>query len=108
MTGRVQGVWYRAFVADTAGAAGVGGSATNQPDGTVLMELEGEEQAVYEVLEHVGAPARPWLASPTSGSTPSTRPDRAASRSVRRLSADRFRPEVEGLVEGAGRATASW
>jgi acylphosphatase len=51
VTGRVQGVWYRAFVADAAGAAGVSGFATNQPDGTVLLELEGEEQAVYEVLE---------------------------------------------------------
>jgi len=51
VTGRVQGVWYRAFVDNAAGAAGVGGFATNQPDGTVLMELEGEEQAVYEVLE---------------------------------------------------------
>ena len=51
MTGRVQGVWYRAFVADAAGGAGVTGFATNEPDGTVLMELEGAEQAVYEVLE---------------------------------------------------------
>jgi acylphosphatase len=51
VTGRVQGVWYRAFVADAARRAGLTGFARNEPDGTVVIELQGEQEAVYGVLE---------------------------------------------------------
>jgi acylphosphatase len=51
VTGRVQGVWFRAFVADAAHKARVTGFASNEPDGSVLVEVEGDEPAVYEVLE---------------------------------------------------------
>jgi acylphosphatase len=50
VTGRVQGVWYRAFVADAARAHGVAGFATNERDGSVLIELEGPASAVDAVL----------------------------------------------------------
>jgi acylphosphatase len=53
VTGRVQGVWYRAFVADAARAAEVAGLARNQRDGSVLVELEGDEHAVHRVLEQL-------------------------------------------------------
>lgn len=47
--GRVQGVFFRAFVADSASRHGVAGSAVNEPDGTVRVRLEGEPDAVAAV-----------------------------------------------------------
>jgi acylphosphatase len=47
--GRVQGVSFRAHVADAAARAGVDGSATNCPDGTVEVRLEGAPDAVAAV-----------------------------------------------------------
>ncbi|MFN8111985.1 MAG: acylphosphatase [Solirubrobacterales bacterium] len=47
--GRVQGVFFRAFVADSARRHGVAGSAVNEPDGTVRVRLEGEPAAVTAV-----------------------------------------------------------
>ncbi len=47
--GRVQGVFFRAFVQDAAGRAGVGGRAINREDGTVAVRLEGDAAAVAEV-----------------------------------------------------------
>jgi acylphosphatase len=47
--GRVQGVFFRAFVQDAAEHAGVSGRAVNRDDGTVALRLEGDAEAVAEV-----------------------------------------------------------
>ena len=47
--GRVQGVFFRAFVQDAAERAGVCGRAVNREDGTVAVRLEGDAAAVAEV-----------------------------------------------------------
>lgn len=51
VTGQVQGVGFRAFVADRARRAGVAGWACNRDDGTVHAHLEGEPSAVELVIE---------------------------------------------------------
>ena len=50
ITGRVQGVFFRAHVADAARAAGVSGWAANLPDGSVEVHAEGGEEGVEAVL----------------------------------------------------------
>jgi acylphosphatase len=50
VSGSVQGVGYRWFVRGLAHDAGLGGSATNLPDGRVEVVLEGPEDAVGAVL----------------------------------------------------------
>jgi acylphosphatase len=52
--GRVQGVFFRAFVRDAAERAGVAGRAENLSDGTVAVRLEGAADAVAEVERAVG------------------------------------------------------
>jgi len=47
--GRVQGVFFRAFVREAAERAGVAGRAVNRADGTVAVRLEGPPDAVAEV-----------------------------------------------------------
>ena len=47
--GRVQGVFFRAFVRDAADRAGVCGRAVNLDDGTVAVRLEGDAAAVADV-----------------------------------------------------------
>jgi acylphosphatase len=47
--GRVQGVFFRAFVQEAAQRAGVAGRARNAADGTVVVHLEGEAAAVADV-----------------------------------------------------------
>ena len=42
--GRVQGVGFRAFVQQTAQAAGFTGWVRNMSDGTVTMEVQGPEE----------------------------------------------------------------
>lgn len=58
VSGRVQGVCFRAFVRDTANAQGVTGWAHNIPDGTVEVMLYGDNKAVNTVLDalHQGPP----------------------------------------------------
>lgn len=46
VTGRVQGVGYRAFALRAAAAAGVGGFVRNERDGSVYAEAEGERAAL--------------------------------------------------------------
>lgn len=47
--GRVQGVFFRAFVREEARRRGVAGRAVNRDDGTVAVRLEGEADAVDAV-----------------------------------------------------------
>jgi len=48
--GRVQGVFYRAFVGAEAERHGVAGRAVNRDDGTVAVHLEGDVDAVAAVI----------------------------------------------------------
>ena len=57
VTGRVQGVFYRAGMREQAERLEVAGWVRNEPDGTVKAHLEGAPEAVSELLE--------WCASGT-------------------------------------------
>lgn len=50
VSGRVQGVGFRAAVERAARSRGVAGWVRNRPDGTVEAVLEGEEDAVSALL----------------------------------------------------------
>lgn len=51
ITGRVQGVGFRAFVADEAERRGLSGSVRNRRDGGVEAVIAGEEKIVDEMVE---------------------------------------------------------
>jgi acylphosphatase len=53
VSGRVQGVFYRAFTKDKARELGVKGWVRNIPGGGVEAVLEGERQKVGELLRHM-------------------------------------------------------
>jgi acylphosphatase len=57
VTGRVQGVFYRAGMREQAERLDVAGWVRNEPDGSVRAHLEGAPAAVSELLE--------WCASGT-------------------------------------------
>ncbi len=59
VSGRVQGVYYRATTRDTARERGVDGWVRNLEDGRVEAVFEGPERAVTGMLEwcHEGSPA---------------------------------------------------
>lgn len=50
VTGRVQGVFYRASTRDRARELGLIGWVKNTPDGAVELEVEGEAEQVEELL----------------------------------------------------------
>ncbi|MGA1863085.1 acylphosphatase [Deferribacter thermophilus] len=56
--GRVQGVGYRAFVYDKALYLNLKGYVKNLPDGTVEVDVEGEEDSLLKLLDYlkVGPP----------------------------------------------------
>jgi acylphosphatase len=58
VSGRVQGVYYRATTRETARERGVDGWVKNLPDGRVEAVFEGDREAVEELLEwcHTGSP----------------------------------------------------
>jgi len=51
VSGRVQGVGYRAFTVKTARSLGISGFAKNNVDGTVFIEAEGEEITISKFLK---------------------------------------------------------
>jgi acylphosphatase len=59
VTGRVQGVFFRAWIREQADELGVTGWVRNCPDGRVDSHIEGEEAAVQQLLErlHRGPPS---------------------------------------------------
>ena len=59
VSGRVQGVFYRATTKETAESNGVDGWVRNLDDGRVEAVFEGPEEAVEEMVEwcHTGSPA---------------------------------------------------
>ena len=59
VTGRVQGVFFRASTARRAAELGVTGAARNLPDGTVEVLACGSEQSVADLCGwlHEGPPA---------------------------------------------------
>jgi acylphosphatase len=50
VTGRVQGVWFRASAEREAHRLGVGGFARNERDGSVTVEAEGAPAAVAAMV----------------------------------------------------------
>lgn len=59
VSGRVQGVFFRASTAEVAKRHGVRGYAMNRPDGRVEVLLAGDDAALAEVNDwlHEGPPA---------------------------------------------------
>jgi acylphosphatase len=53
VTGRVQGVFFRAWTAERARGLGVTGWIRNRPDGSVEAHVEGEEPAVRALVEQM-------------------------------------------------------
>jgi acylphosphatase len=78
VTGRVQGVFYRAAMREQAERLEVAGWVRNEPDGTVTAHLEGSPEAVAELLE--------WCAA----GTPSARVDDVHNKSAEVIGARGF------------------
>ncbi|MFQ5352485.1 MAG: acylphosphatase [Candidatus Binatia bacterium] len=59
VSGRVQGVWFRASLAEKADALGLAGWVRNLPDGRVEAFVEGDPNAVSRIASwcHDGPPA---------------------------------------------------
>ena len=59
VTGLVQGVFFRAWTREQADELGITGWVRNCPDGSVRAHVEGEEDAVDQLLERmrVGPPS---------------------------------------------------
>jgi acylphosphatase len=53
VSGRVQGVCYRAFTREAALELGLGGWVRNLPDGRVIAEIEGPREKVERLLEQL-------------------------------------------------------
>jgi acylphosphatase len=60
VSGRVQGVFFRACTRDTAEALGVRGFVRNEPDGSVYIEAEAQEDTLEKFVQWC------WLGSPGS------------------------------------------
>jgi acylphosphatase len=51
VTGKVQGVFYRASARDEAERLGLSGFVRNEPDGSVYAEAEGEKETLDRFVE---------------------------------------------------------
>lgn len=51
ITGRVQGVFYRASMRDKAKELGVAGFVKNKVDGSVYAEIEAKEEILDKIIE---------------------------------------------------------
>jgi acylphosphatase len=51
ISGKVQGVFFRASAMEQAGALGIRGFVRNEPDGSVYIEAEGEEIMLEQFIE---------------------------------------------------------
>ncbi|NVK17881.1 MAG: acylphosphatase [Methylocystaceae bacterium] len=51
ITGRVQGVWYRAWTRETALSLGLAGWVRNRLDGSVEAVVQGDETAVDQLIK---------------------------------------------------------
>lgn len=51
VTGKVQGVFYRANTQKVAEILGLNGFVMNQPDGSVYCEAEGEEELLVKLIQ---------------------------------------------------------
>lgn len=60
VSGRVQGVYYRSYAQNRARQLGLKGWVRNNPDGSVEMVCEGEEEAVESMIDWC------WKGSPSS------------------------------------------
>ena len=58
VTGRVQGVYYRASTRDEASRLGLTGWVMNMPDGSVELEAQGHQDKVDKLIKwlHQGPP----------------------------------------------------
>lgn len=57
--GKVQGVFFRKYALMTAQALRIGGFVRNEPDGSVLAEIEGPLESLEQFVQwaHRGSPA---------------------------------------------------
>ena len=53
VTGRVQGVWFRAWTKEQATGLGIAGWVRNCDDGAVEAHIEGEQGAVEQLVERM-------------------------------------------------------
>lgn len=53
VAGRVQGVFFRASTREEALRLGIRGTVRNEPDGSVFIRAEGEDEALARFLEWV-------------------------------------------------------
>lgn len=53
VSGKVQGVAYRAYVQDTATALGLSGFVRNLPDGKVMVVAQGDTSILKEFIEYL-------------------------------------------------------
>ncbi|HEB62743.1 MAG TPA: acylphosphatase [Bacteroidetes bacterium] len=53
VTGKVQGVWFRASTKDKADELGLHGYVKNEPDGSVFIEVSGDEDLIEKFLKWV-------------------------------------------------------
>lgn len=54
VSGKVQGVFFRAWTKEQANELGIHGWVRNCPDGSVEAHLEGDEADVRQIIERLG------------------------------------------------------
>ena len=60
-TGRVQGVGFRWRARQAAGLYGCTGWCRNEWDGSVTMEIQGEEEAIDKVIQAINSGRYVWI-----------------------------------------------